>query len=101
MSVTWLTSYPDLTQNASRVKTARLANGQVLVLWEAWTGTRYLGTQALTLNARGGVVLPATALGRALRLTRRDDLLVEGNVVWTVSGSAGDGRLEISRLVLR
>lgn len=98
--VVWLTDYRDLAKaNASRVRAAGLADGNVLVLWEEWTPTSYVTTWGLKVDRLGNVVTPAVELGASVRLGRRDDVLVRGNDVYLVGGRAPDRALEL--VVLR
>jgi len=98
--VVWLTGYDDLAKaNASRVRAVGLADGNVVILWEEWTPTSYVTTWGLKVDPLGNVVTSAVELGAAVRLGRRDDVLVRGNDVYLVGGRAAERALEI--IVLR
>ena len=88
--VRWLTEYADKTDNASRVKVLKLADGGVLVVWERWAAKAYEETFAMKLDAEGAATIGATSLGKQLRLGRREDPVLIGGTPWLVRGD-GEG----------
>jgi hypothetical protein len=83
--VRWLTDYPDIGHNASRVKVHALGD-DILLLWERWSADTYGETFAMLLSPTGEVVVPATSLGFDVRLGFREDLFGLGGGVATVAG---------------
>ncbi len=99
--VVWLTNYRDPErENATRVKTAPLSDGTLLVLWEKWTRESYLDTYVQRLGADGAPISGPVAIGPHVRLHRRDDPLVIDDVVYLASGSAADGTVAVTVLMI-
>ena len=48
--VNWLTKFTSINDNASRLKATKLKNGQILVLFEKWTGTNYVSSNLMTID---------------------------------------------------
>lgn len=100
--VVWLTSYTDpAVANASRVRAVGLADGNLLVLWEQWTATTYVTTWAMKVDPLGAVLVPATELGSAVRVGRRDDLWVRGNDVYVLAGRGPERAVDVAILHVR
>lgn len=95
--VVWLTNYKTTAQNATRVKAIGV-DGGILVMWEEWSADRYASTFGMIVDANGAVLTPATDLGPAVRLGRRDDVLVDGKTVYFVSGRGSTKQLELTAL---
>ena len=51
--VEWLTKYTSMADNAVRLKMTKLSNGQILVLFEKWTGTAFVSSNIMTLDQNG------------------------------------------------
>ncbi len=84
--VVWLTSYTNLSQNATRLKVAPRTDGSLVFIWELWSLTNYVTTRALTVAPNGTVINAETDLGTQVRLDRRDDTLQVSNSIYLVSG---------------
>ncbi len=94
--IVWLTDYDDPdTENVSRLKTAKLVGGDLLLLWEKWTPTDYAGTYAVKIDEDGTRIGDIVELGAHVRLNRRDDPFVVGNKVFLFSGDAAAKTLEL------
>lgn len=99
--VVWLTHYQDKTQeNVSRLKTVKLDNGNLLLLWEKWTPTKYVNTYAMLVSEVGTPLGEAVELGTQVRLNRRDDVWQAGNQVYIVAGNQAEQKLELVVLKL-
>jgi hypothetical protein len=99
--VVWLTHYQDKTQeNVSRLKTVKLDNGNLLLLWEKWTPTKYVNTYAMLVSEVGAPLSEAVELGTQVRLNRRDDVWQAGNQVYLVAGNPAEQKLELVVLKL-
>eukprot|EP00955_Chlamydomonas_euryale_P095488 364939-Chlamydomonas_euryale.AAC.11 len=97
--IVWLTDYTDKGQeNASRVKTAQLADGRVLLIWEKWTEHQYVNTYAMTVTSAGRKLGEAAELGPGVRLGRRDDPLVAGGKVYLFAGDKASSALVVTVL---
>ena len=94
--INWLTNYTDMnTENAARLKSAKLPNGDIVILWESWKNYDYLSTSMMVIDANGNVKLGAQTLPTQVRLSRRDNLIVKNNSVIIFSGDKTDKKLEI------
>ena len=56
LGVQWLTNFESLEDNASRLKAVPLPGGQVLLIYELWTGSAYVSTHLMTVNHDGEVI---------------------------------------------
>jgi hypothetical protein len=96
--VVWLTDYQSMDENASRLKTSLLGDGSLLLLWETWTATKYITTRAMTVDPRGTVIHEEIDLGTRVRLQRRDDPMVVGDMIYLVTGLRGDQTIELTAI---
>lgn len=100
--IIWLTGYKDKAKhNASRVKTAALEGGRILIIHEIWTNIGYSSTQLTVMQPATGQIMQTVNLGPILQLGWRDDLLVKDGKVYAVSGHGVDGTLEIAVISVR
>ncbi len=93
--VVWLTQYNNTNQNVSRLKMTRRADGNLLLLWEVWTPSTYIGTKAMTVTPNGTIVNAETDLTTLVRLGRRDDPIRIGNSICLISGKK-DNTIELT-----
>lgn len=85
--IVWLTNYSDKAkQNASRVKTAALSDGNFLILWESWTPDAYVSTHAMKVTTTGERIGEPLDLGPSVRLARNDNPLIIGNRILFIAG---------------
>ncbi|ALG67862.1 hypothetical protein [Beggiatoa leptomitoformis] len=99
--VVWLTNYQDKTQaNVSRLKSVKLNDGNILLLWELWTDSQYVNTYMLKISEQGQKRSDIIALGTEVRLNRTDDILVNDNTVYIVNGNKSEKKLELIALPL-
>jgi len=92
--VVWLTNYNDKNQNnVSRLKTVKLADNNLLLLWEIWTPNSYVNTYAMKISPSGKKLSEIVELGTQVRLNRRDDILVIDNKVYFVAGDKNEQKL--------
>lgn len=94
--VVWLSDYTDPAHNASRLKMSSRVDGSLLLLWELWNSTRYLGTRGISVAANGTVLHAETDLGSQVRLGRRDDPMRLDNGILLVSANKADPALELT-----
>lgn len=100
--VIWLTHYLDKQQeNASRLKSVKLKDGNLLLVWEKWTATAYVNTYAMKVDEAGNSLTPIVELGTQVRLNRRDDLVAVDNQVYIVAGEREDKKLEFIVLQMK
>jgi len=100
--VVWLTDYKDKTQtNVSRLKTIKIAEDKILLLWENWNDNSYINTYAMTIDSLGNVLDKPVTLGNHVRLSRSDDPIIIGNSVYIASGNKADSKLELIELKLK
>jgi len=92
--IIWLTNYQHKNQeNVSRLKTVKLPDGNLLLLWEKWSADSYVNTYGMKITERGVKLTEPIALGPEVRLDRRDDPLVSGNKVYWVGGDKVEQQL--------
>ena len=97
--VIWLTRYNDpAKQNAAHIRAVPLPDGNILVLWEQWTRTAYLTTFGAKITPTGRLLTPATDLGPTLRISARDDLLVDGANIYIITGRPADHAIDVAVL---
>lgn len=100
--IVWLTAYQDKSQeNVSRLRTVKLADGNLLLLWEKWTPDAYVNTYAIKVDEAGNALSQAIALGSYARINRRDDVWQFDNQIYWVSGDSVDKKLELMVLQLK
>ena len=79
--VSFLTSYADVNNSVSRLKTAEL-KGAVLLSWEAWTATKYQRSEYMIIDAEGTTVRGQSTWSFPLKLPLADDVhLVNGKAI--------------------
>ncbi|EIJ42777.1 hypothetical protein BegalDRAFT_1905 [Beggiatoa alba B18LD] len=99
--IVWLTDYQDkTTANVSRLKSLKLNDGNILLLWELWTNSHYVNTYALKITEQGQKLSEITALGTEVRLQRTDDIWLNNNSVYIANGNKMEQKLEIIVLPL-
>lgn len=92
----WLTRYENKAlHNVSRVKTASVGTDRIFILHEIWAANSYSSTQLTLLQASTGQVIKSVNIGPTLQLGWHDDLIVRDGVVYTATGNATDGKIEI------
>ncbi len=94
--VVWLTNYQDKAQeNVSRLKTVKLSDGNLLLLWEKWTPYQYVNSYAMKVSETGQKLAGPVELGSQVRFNRRDDAWVLGNQVYWIAGDKAEKKLEL------
>ena len=94
--VAWITDYSDSSmENVSRLKTGKLADDTILLLWEKWTPDSYINTYALKIAEDGTRLSAITELGPGVRLNRRDDMHIIDNTAFLFSGKGTENILEL------
>ena len=102
MGVVWLTAYKNPKEaSAKYLKTVKLKDGNFLFLWEIWANDEYKNTVALKTDQNGKPIGTVVDLGTAVRLDRRNELLVEGNQVLIFSGDTSDKKLSVTFIELK
>jgi len=97
--VVWLTSYTaEDGRSAYNIKTARLPDGNILILWKTY---RPDANWAMTVSAEGKQRIAPFRLPDQLHLNRRDAIMVDGRRVYIASGHRDDKRLELFVLQLK
>jgi len=90
--VNFLTAFPSKDESVSRLKTFDLTGGRILLTYEIWTGSSYVRTEFMELNAVGDVVRHVSVVCFAMRLAIADDALVKGDKAVAYAGTR-DGSL--------
>lgn len=86
--ISFLTTYQDLSQSVSRLKTAVL-NDKIVLLWEVWSGSSYNRTEFMVIDMDGQVIRPVTTLAFNFQLPFADDVMVkDGKIVAYVGTDA-------------
>lgn len=88
--ISFLTSYTDLSQSVSRLKTAAI-NGQIVLLWEIWSSSSYNRTEFMVIDTKGQIQgsWPLTSLSFPFELPFADDVVVKNGRVVTYVGTDG------------
>lgn len=96
--IVWLTRYTAGDgYSAHNIKTARLPDGSILILWKTYQPD---SNWAMTVSAEGRQRIAPFRLPDQLYLNRRDAIMVDGKRVYIVSGHRDDKRLELFVLQL-
>ena len=96
--VNWLTAFKSLEENASRLKATKLSNGQILVLYELWTGTKYVSSNLMTIDESGKITRAPRASTYGFRMPFSDEILTtSSNTAVFYAGAPGKlTRYEVS-----
>ncbi len=86
----WLTAYTDADgEHASRLKSAPLSSGSILMMWELWSRSEFRDVRFTIVDTLGNPIVAETSIGdRAMRLSRTDDPLAHGERVLLLNGRA-------------
>lgn len=88
VGVSFITSETEMEQSVSRLKTAVLGSGQILLLFEIWSATKYNRSEYLIVDGNGTIQVPQAPVGHNFQLPFADNpILVNGHVV-TYAGTA-------------
>ena len=89
--INWITKYKSMDENASRLKVTKLSNGQILVLFEIWTGTEFVSSNIMTLDHDGKITrAPRPSAVAGFRMAPADEILSTGsNTAVFYSGAEG------------
>lgn len=97
--IIWLTKYaPENGPSAHNIKTTRLPDGTVLILWKTYQPE---ANWAMTVSPEGKQLIAPFRLPDQLPLNRRDAVMVDGKRIYIASGNRIDKRLELFVLQLK
>jgi len=96
----FLTANPDLDHSSSRVKTALLGPGRILVWFERWARDGYADTQYLVVDESGAVVSPPATVHWPVRLGATDDVIARGGRMVMYTGGENGQLLRYEVCVL-
>ena len=77
--INWITDFKSMEENASRLKATKLSNGQILILFETWTGTKYVSSNVMTVDQNGQVTRASRASKYPFRMPFADEILSTGS----------------------
>ena len=77
--VNWLTHSESLEDNSVRIKVTRLSKGQILVLFETWTGTKFVSSKLMTVDDDGKITRSPKSSKFAFRMPWADEILSTGS----------------------
>ena len=77
--VNWLTKFKSLDENASRLKATKLTKGQILVLFETWTGKKYVSSNLMTVDQDGKITRDPSASKFPFRMPFADEIVSTGS----------------------
>jgi len=86
--INFLTSYTSVQETVSRLKSARLSTGKILLLWELWTPSRYVSSHAMVVNDDGVVTQETATLNYPVRLPLQDDLRIKNGRAIAYAGTS-------------
>ena len=88
--INWITKYKSMDENASRLKVTKLSNGQILVLFEIWTGKKFVSSNIMTLDHDGKITRAPRAAKFPFRMPYSDVIVSTGsNTAVFYSGAKG------------
>jgi len=90
--INFLTSFNSVEDSVSRLKTAHVEDGKILLFWEVWTETAYKYSQMMVVDDSGVEQTSPWSLAYPVRLAIQDDLHVKGGRAVAYAGSP-DGLL--------
>jgi len=94
--IVWLTKLKaGSKQNVRHLKTAKLASGNLFLLWELEENRNYINTFSMIISPDGRIIKPQTEIGKNVRLIKRDELLVSDDKVYLACGNSSEKKLEI------
>lgn len=76
--IKWITNFSDVQTSVSRMKTARLEDGRILLYWEVWGPETYQYSQMSVLSDDGTPQAGPWLVGSRMALPFADDLLEVG-----------------------
>ena len=96
--VNWLTQSKSMENNYSRLKVTKLTNGQILVLFETWTGAKFVSSHIMTVDQDGKITRAPRAAKFSFRVSFSDGIFsTDSNTAVFYTGTAGKlVRYEIS-----
>ena len=91
--VNWLTDFTSIEENVSRLRAIKLSDGEtILVLYEIWTGKKFVSSQLMTLDLNGRITRGPRTARVPYDLPYADDLSRTGGNT-AVFFSGGEGKL--------
>ena len=96
--IKWLTDYPDLNSNVSRLKTAKISEDKIFLLWEVWTGNEYRYTSYMLADGNGNQIGEKQNLCYPLRLDKADDMVKTPDGKISVYSGRDDGKIAVYKI---
>ena len=88
--VEWLTKYTSKDENAVRLKMTKLSNGQILVLFEKWTGHKFVSSHLMTLDQNGKITRSSRTTKFPFRMLMVDEIVgTDKNTAVFYTGAKG------------
>ena len=79
-----------MEENASRLKAAKLSKGEILILFETWTGSSYVSSNMMTVNHNGKITRKPRASSFPFRMPFADEIVsTDSNTAVFYSGAKG------------
>merc|ERR1712048_522665 len=100
VGIRYLTNYTSVQKSASRVKTAMLDEGKILLYWEVWSRGHYQYTQLMIVNDEGTPIAGPWAPDAAVALPFSDNLLAKSGgqaIGYTGHCDADSGQCHLMR----
>lgn len=76
--IIWLTNYTSTSESVTRMKTAPLQGGRVLLYWEIWSRTTYQRSELMIVDSEGHPVKGPWVIPTPVALPYSDDLGTRG-----------------------
>ena len=81
--VVWLTNFKDRSENVVHPRVAKISSDRYLIIWEKWSETKFLGSQAVVINEMGEPQIEPINLGATVRVPNGAVLHVVGShILW-------------------
>lgn len=85
--VVWLTNFSSKSTSVSRLKTARLQDGNIMLYWEVWTWLTYQYSQMMLIDDDGAPQAGPWTINSTMALPFSDDMTVNGGRAVAYTGS--------------
>ena len=96
--IEWLTDFPDLSSNVSRLKTAKISEDKIFLMFEVWTPDQYRYTSFMYTDGNGKPLGPHKNLCYPLRLEKADDMVVGQDGKISIYSGAEGGKIAVYKI---
>ena len=87
--ISWISDFRSKTSTLSRLKTFKISSTRILLMFELWDPSNYVGTYFRIVDENGSPLTEITELCHQLRLLRSDDVFVNSGNGFFINGEDG------------